>query len=235
MTNSIYNYGFQPADAAKVGRAQGYDYNASYKDLSQCCATIKYKPVTRARQILDDVISMKMPIWYTNFNSRLGARSQLGGKRGRYPKKEAKILHKLLQNAVANATAKGLDPAKLVVQHASAYKQNTYPRSKRVWVSSVVLGYGKMATRHDFETARCEITVAENEAAVKKFTATKADRKKDKAKTQAKPTHAKPATHPTPTHPTPAHAQPAHAAATHPQTQHSQPQHAAKQHAEEKK
>ncbi|MGC8851411.1 MAG: 50S ribosomal protein L22 [Candidatus Micrarchaeia archaeon] len=157
----LYKYAFKVEDEKKVARAQGYDYNASYKDLTQVCRAIRGKNVDDARKILSEAIALKKAIPYHKFNKGLGHRSELGGKKGRYPRKEARIVLQLLNNAVANAEHKGLDNEKLFVKSAIAYKQNTFPRYRRFWVGGATLGYGKQAIRSDYVTARVEITLAE--------------------------------------------------------------------------
>ena len=156
----LYKYSHK-ADEAKVSRSQGYDLDVSYKDLANVATAIKHKSVAKARVVLQSVIDKKTPIAYTKFNKGMGHRSQLGGKKGRFPKKECRAALQLLDNAVSNAVKKGFDETALFVRHAQAYKQNTLPRYRRTWVGGAVLGYGKQAIRSDYVTARMEITLEE--------------------------------------------------------------------------
>lgn len=176
----LYKYS-QKEDEAKVARAQGYDMDISYKDLANICTAIRGKTVDKARRILQDAIDLKMPIAYHQFNTGLGHRSQLGGQKGRYPKKECKAMQGILENAIANARTKGFDESILIVKQVAAYKQNVLPRYRRTFVGGAALGYGKQALRSDYITARIEITLAEE------------PRIKSKAKKAEKKVAAKPA------------------------------------------
>ncbi|MBI5635745.1 hypothetical protein HY993_02160 [Candidatus Micrarchaeota archaeon] len=163
---SLYGY------SAKIGEnqvpAQAYDLNCSYKDLTQVARAVKNKPVRIARKILQNAIDKAMPIRYFTYNTRIGHRPQLGGQKGRYPIKEAKMALKLLNSAVSNALNKGFDEKNLFVKTAAAYKQNTIPRYKRFFATSVTLGYGRQAIRADYETARLELILESKEPAVKR-------------------------------------------------------------------
>ncbi len=105
----LYSYSHKVVDEKQVARAQVHDVNASYKDMSQIFGAIKHKDIKSAMQILEDAIAMKKAIPYRKFATNLGHRGELGGKKGRYPKKECKIVVDLLKNAVANAENKGLN------------------------------------------------------------------------------------------------------------------------------
>ncbi|MBI5228583.1 50S ribosomal protein L22 [Candidatus Micrarchaeota archaeon] len=152
----------------KCARAQCIDLNASYKDLANVCSAIKGKAVGEARAILEDAIKGKKAIPYKKFSKGVGHRSELGGKKGRYPKKECRLMLELLKSAESNAEYKGLDKGKLVVKHVAAFKQNVYPRYRRFWAGGNILGYGKSAVRSDFVTARVEIALVESDKVVMK-------------------------------------------------------------------
>lgn len=158
----LYKYSIE-VDSQKNATAQGLDLNASYKDLVNICNFIKGKPLSQIREVLLKAIKGTHAIPYKKFNKGLGHRSELGGKKGRYPKKECKIILALLKQAEANAEHKGLDKTKLAVKHAAAYKQNIFPRSRRFFASGAVLGYGKAAFRSDYVTARVELVLEEKD------------------------------------------------------------------------
>ncbi|MGC8680194.1 MAG: 50S ribosomal protein L22 [Candidatus Micrarchaeia archaeon] len=98
------------------------DINANRKDLIAVCDSIRYKKVPIAINILDSVIEDNKPILYKKYNKYMGARHELGGKKGRTPIKCAKIVKKVLVNAVANAENKSYDPEQMYVVHAAANK-----------------------------------------------------------------------------------------------------------------
>jgi len=187
----VYKFAYQTKE--KSARAQVMDLNVSYKDLVNICNAIKGKEVAQAQKILADALTMKKAIPYTKFNTGLGHRSDLGGKKGRYPQKETKVMQKLLGSAIANATAQGMDANKLFIINVQANKQNTFARYRRFFASSAVLGYGKHAYRADMLTAKAEITLVEREPKAKKQKAKKGGASKAPAAPAAKPAAAKPA------------------------------------------
>ncbi len=151
-------------DPAKSARAQAFDIDASYKDMTQVCQAIEGKSVKSAIEMLDKAISMERPIAYRQHAKGIGHKKTLGGKKGRYPKKECKLISALIQNAVASALAKGLEDKDLVLLHCQAYKQNTFPRYRREFASSHTLGYGKQAVFASYTTARMELAVGTKDA-----------------------------------------------------------------------
>ncbi|MEK6954367.1 MAG: 50S ribosomal protein L22 [Candidatus Micrarchaeota archaeon] len=157
---ALYEFSFKVQDEREVARSQAYDLDASYKDLTNVMAEMKGKTIKEARAMLEECISMKKPIRYRKFATRLGHRSQLGGRKGRFPKKEAKIALTLLRNAEGNANFKGLPMEKLVVRQGAAYKQNTMRRYRQHFGSSITLGYGKQALWASYETCRAELVLA---------------------------------------------------------------------------
>ena len=181
----LYKYSVT-ADKAKVARAQGYDLDISYKDLTNVCAAMRNRSVAKARKVLEDAIALSVPIPFKKFSKGVGHRSQLGGRKGRFPRKECRAALAILNNAVANANRKGFDESLLFVKGAVAYKQNVLPRYRRIWVGGMTLGYGKQATRSDYVTARIEITLEERPELGGKERKGKTGRKGDKAGRAAK-------------------------------------------------
>lgn len=103
------------------------DVNASYKDLAEVCGVIRNKHTGWAVEFLTKAAAGEIPVHFRRHNKRLGHRKELGGKKGRYPKKSAAIVLKVLQSALANGTVKGLGENYLIV-HAVANKKHVYPR-----------------------------------------------------------------------------------------------------------
>lgn len=183
-----YSAEFTPDKSAK---AQAYDVNASYKDMTQVLRSMRGRSVAKAREVLAGVIEMRKAIPFAKFNKGMGHRSELGGHKGKYPRKESGLALKLLDNAVANAVTKGLDEKNLIVLYACAYKQNIFPRYRRFFVGSNTLGYGKQAIYSDYVTTRMEITVGVKDA--KKFSGRKARLELSAAKAAAKKSEKTPA------------------------------------------
>jgi large subunit ribosomal protein L22 len=131
-----------------VGKARLEGVDASYKDLVAVCDNIRYLPVEDAIELLEDVIAGKAAIYYRKHNKKMGHRRELGGKKGRYPKKAAKIVLKVLKAAIASAEQKNVKK-NLAVLHAAANKKHIYPR----------LAPKGRRIRSDYVTARVEIVV----------------------------------------------------------------------------
>ncbi len=152
-----FRYAYKPAAGAKFAKAQGHDIEASYKDLTQVCAAIRGKMAGEAVKLLEDAAAMKIPILYHKFNKKLGHRHELGGRKGRYPKKCARLVLEVLRNALGNASFRGMSEANLLVKHTCANKQSIISR---------LAPKGRRA-RMDYETARVEIVLEEIPTPVK--------------------------------------------------------------------
>ncbi len=179
----LYDYSLK-ADEREVARAQAHDLDASYKELSQVFGALRGHSVSEARKVLEDCIAKKKPIEFKKFNKGMGHRPQLGGKKGRFPVKEAKIALNLLKNAEANANYKGLSVEELVVKQAAAYKQNVIRRYRHTWASSAVLGYGKQAMWANYVTCWAELVLGKGKgkhAKKKEFKEKRAKHKKEHA------------------------------------------------------
>ncbi|MBN1170329.1 hypothetical protein JXA56_04855, partial [Candidatus Micrarchaeota archaeon] len=111
--------------------------NASYKDLVQVCGTIKSRKTEWALSFLEKAAKGEVAVLYKTHNKRLGHRRELGGRKGRYPKKSAAIVLKVLKSAIANAAVRGIG-GDLMIMHAAANKKLSYGRiaSKGRWARS---------------------------------------------------------------------------------------------------
>jgi ribosomal protein L22 len=159
-------------------RVEGVD--ASVKDLVEVCGNIRYKPVGQALALLEAAAEGLVPILYRGNNRHLGHRRELGGRKGRYPKKSVKIVLKALKSALANAQSKGLSE-ELIVMHAAANKKVEHgrlsPKGRRNYSGLI--------------TARIEIVLKEKEGAKrpqkKQAKAEKPDEKKEAKGAAEKP------------------------------------------------
>lgn len=157
----LYKYSLIETEGEKLGKAQLHDQNCSYKDVTQVFKSIRGKSLPKAEKILEEAIAIKKAIPYARFATKIGHRSELGGQKGRYPKKECKLVLQLIQNARANAVQKGMDETLLFVKHAAAYKQNVLKRYRNYFAGSRTLGYGKNAVWSNYVTCWMEMAVAE--------------------------------------------------------------------------
>ncbi len=140
-------------DGEKIAKARVEEVNASFKELSEVCRNIKGMRVLDALDFLDAVIKGEKPIRFYRHNKKMGHRKELNGQKGRYPKKAAKIVKKLLFSALSNARMKNLGDDLLVILHAAANKKRRYAR----------LQPKGLRRRHDYELSRVEIILKEVE------------------------------------------------------------------------
>jgi ribosomal protein uL22 len=160
-------YSFNIKNAENIVLAQRYDIDASYKDLAAVCDAIRYMNAGAALDKLDRLIAMEMPIEYKKHNKHMGARHELGGRKGAYPIRAAKEVRLALINAIANANNKGLSGEDLYIVHATANKTRIlrrYPsRGTLAWGRGM---YGRASIMHsDLEYAKVEIGLASKDEA----------------------------------------------------------------------
>jgi len=160
-------YSFNIKNAENIILAQRYDIDASYKDLAAVCDAIRYMNAGAALDKLDRLIAMEIPIEYRRHNKHMGARHELGGRKGAYPVRAAKEVRLALINAIANADNKGLPGEDLYIVHATANKTRIlrrYPsRGTLAWGRGM---YGRSSIMHsDLEYAKVEIGLASKDEA----------------------------------------------------------------------
>lgn len=141
-----YSYEYEKEDGLAFARAESID--ASYKDLTQVCGRIRGRHASWAMEFLQKAADGDIPILYKKFNTNLGHRRELGGQKGRYPKKAAEAILKALKSAMANAKVKGLSDDLMIV-HVLANKKHTFPR---------IQAKGRRF-RADYEVSRIELVV----------------------------------------------------------------------------
>lgn len=166
-----YSIEFSPDECA-FARLEGA--NASYKDLTEVCGRIRGKHADWAIEFLQKVAEGKTPVLYKKFSKKIGHRRELGGKKGRYPKKAAKIVLKVLKSAIANGASRGLGE-KYKIIGASANKKTEYPRvaPRGGWMYS------------NYELARVEIVLKPLEQ-LKKIEVTPPEKNEKPEKNDAK-------------------------------------------------
>ncbi len=148
--------------------AQRYNVNASYKDLGAVCDAVRYLRVNNALALLEEVRMMKTPLLYRRHSKHMGARHELGGRKGGYPVKAAGEVRLAILNAIGNAKNKGFSGEEMYVIHASSNKTmiaRRYPsKGSLTWGRGM---YGRGAMNHsDLEYAKIEIAIADEENAV---------------------------------------------------------------------
>jgi len=165
-----------------AARLEGVD--ASYKDLSEVCGRIKGKDALWAIDFLARAAKAEIPVLYKRHNKKLGHRRELGGKKGRYPKKAAGIVLKVLRSAIANGMVRGLGE-EFSIATATANKKHSFPR---------MAPKGRSA-RSYYELARIEIILRSKSEVPKGVEVTppaKEELKAEKKAEEKKPEHKAP-------------------------------------------
>lgn len=162
-------------DRSEFACARLEDANISYKDLTQVCGRIRGKNADWAVEFLKKVKEGKAAVLYKKHNTRIGHRAELGGRRGRYPKKASAAVLKVLQSAISNGRTRGMGEAYEIV-NAVANKRFSYGR---------VAPKGRWA-RSDYEIARIEVVLKPLET-VPKGVEVRAPKKQEKKPEEEKP------------------------------------------------
>lgn len=102
-----------------MARVAGRALPISTKFSIEICNFIKKKSTSEAKKILQDVIDGKKAIPFKIFNKDLSHKRKIGP--GRYPKKSAIEIVKLIESVEANAQFKGLNTSNLSITHINAH------------------------------------------------------------------------------------------------------------------
>lgn len=163
-------------DRKEFACARVEDANVSYKDLTQVCGRIRGKNADWAMEFLEKVIKGKAAVLYKQHCKRVGHRRELGGKKGRYPKKASAAVLKVLQSAIANGKVKGMGETYEIL-NAAANRRFNYGR---------VAAKGRWA-RSDYETSRIEIILRPLETVPKGVEVKPPPKKAEEKKPEMKP------------------------------------------------
>jgi large subunit ribosomal protein L22 len=117
-----YGYAFQNFDSTKHVRASVREKDISHKHAREIAKAIKGMSIDKARDYLQEVISLKRAVPFKRYNNEVGHRSDPGVMSGRYPEKAANEFIRLLDNLEANAEYKGMDLDRLKIVSANSHK-----------------------------------------------------------------------------------------------------------------
>ena len=124
-------YSFTPSVSSKSCQARVSYIRTHFKNMHETAMAVKGMQLSKAFDYLTAVLDHKRCIPFLRFNGSIGRTGQAKEwktDRGRWPAKSVKFLQTLLQNAKANAVAKGLDTEALVIQHVQV---NQAPQLRR--------------------------------------------------------------------------------------------------------
>ena len=106
-------------------RAYGVLLPISAKQAVEICSLLRNKKLETAKNILQDVISLRKAVPYKRFKKNIPHKRSIGP--GRFPVNASKYILKLLEQLESNAQLKGLNTSNLVISHICAHKgSNTF-------------------------------------------------------------------------------------------------------------
>lgn len=108
------------ADSGHVAVARALDLPVSTKHCIELCRTLRYKNTAAAKQILENVVSLRRPIPFRRFTKDRGHKPGMAA--GQYPRNAAKEILKLIHSVEANAQVKGLNASNLKITKILANK-----------------------------------------------------------------------------------------------------------------
>lgn len=141
-------------DFATTARANGKELPISPRHSVEICKAIKGMKVEDAVTFLEDVIELKRPVPYRRHNGGVPHRKGKGMAAGRYPKKAARYILKLVEDARNNAEFKEIT-GDLMIVHAAAHRGQP-------WMSWMPRAHGRSSPKAR-ETVNVEIIVQEIE------------------------------------------------------------------------
>ncbi len=107
-------------DPETTSRAVGVELSISPKKCREVCKMLVGKKVEDAKTYLKGVAALEIPVPYTRFKMMLSPKPKVGP--GRYPKKPALAILRVLESAQSNAEYKGLDSDNMRVKVAAAHR-----------------------------------------------------------------------------------------------------------------
>lgn len=148
-------YTYHEKGTAPVARARGIELPMSPKKTYEVLNAIRGLPLEKAREALEDAIALRRAVPFRRYNQETAHHTGVGP--GRFPKKVAKNLLQVLQNAESNAEYEGMDTDQLVVRVASCARG-------RIQKANMPRAHGR-ATAWNEQTTNVEIVLAERSEA----------------------------------------------------------------------
>ncbi len=110
-------------DTENTAKAMGKELRISPKHSVEICKFIKGKQVDVAKRMLTEVIELKRHVPMKRHNKKVGHRKgKFKWDAGRFPKKAASHILKIIESAEANAVYKGLDQDRLFIKYAATHR-----------------------------------------------------------------------------------------------------------------
>jgi len=141
-------------DQEKTARSIGKELPISPKAAVEVCRAIRGLPVEKAKDFLEGVVAEKVAVPYKRFLYQI-VHQKGGVGPGRFPKKAARYILNILNDAENNAEYKGFDTEGLKVLAASAHHGRT-------WHQRMPRAHGRW-TQKDRQTVNIEIILEKRE------------------------------------------------------------------------
>jgi large subunit ribosomal protein L17e len=116
---------FLPSNPEKCCKATGKDLKVHFKNTRETAAAIKGMNLSRAKNFLKNVCEKKEIVPFLRYRYGVGRKSQVKNWKscnGRWPKKSAENLLKIIKNAEANAKEKNLNTSELFIGNIQVNK-----------------------------------------------------------------------------------------------------------------
>ncbi|MGD0718140.1 MAG: 50S ribosomal protein L22 [Thermoplasmata archaeon] len=144
-------YTYRDEAGTSVARARGIELPISPKKTYEVLNAIRGLPLERARAVLEDAVALRRAIPFRRYNQETSHKRGVGP--GRFPKKVAKNVLQILQNAESNAEYESLDTDRLYVKVAASSRG-------KIQKASMPRAHGR-ATPWNEQTTHIEIVLAE--------------------------------------------------------------------------
>ena len=148
-------YTYRDEAGVNVARARGVEVPISPKKTYEVLNAIRGLPLDRARSLLEAVEEERRAIPFRRYNQETAHKRATGP--GRYPRKVASQVLKVLQNAEENAEYEGLDTDRLFVKVAASARG-------RITKASMPRAHGRATAWHE-QTTNIEIVLGESKEA----------------------------------------------------------------------
>lgn len=140
----------QEVPPEKTARAIGFELNISPRHSIEITRELRGMRLEKAKNYLQEVIDLKRAVPYKRCK-QAGHKKGIGP--GKYPKKAAQAILKLLESAENNAEYKGLEPEDMKILHIATHRG-------RVIKKNIPRAHGR-STPYNTETTNIELILEE--------------------------------------------------------------------------
>ncbi|MHA2226617.1 MAG: 50S ribosomal protein L22 [Candidatus Hodarchaeales archaeon] len=110
-------------DVDRTAIATGRNMRISPKHAREICRELKGKYLETAQEYLEQVIELERSVPFRRYRRKIPHRSDLSKwPAGRYPKKAATEILKVLENVEQNSSFKGLEVSRLRITHMASQR-----------------------------------------------------------------------------------------------------------------